>query len=683
MKKLSVALILIFVATIAISAYGQNVGINTNVPNTTLHITDTGHVHLKVATEIGEKSTYFTLKTKSEYGDLSLKKYSIVQVGTMVGIPLAGKASIITGEDTEGLLLGTLNQNASLNIITGGQERIRINGGGFIGIGTPNPLEKIDVYNPIKAGLRLRTNGDLSELFLENSSGADFTEYKIKNQSSRIHHTIRSQDFTTETTAITIDQNARIGVRTQNPTEALDVAGSIKTSGLIKPNGSAGAAGQVLTNNGNGTMQWAAAAAINGGEEINGNGTWGTDCAFPSITAYQPAFMENVNAGARFGASSAISGDYAIVGADLDNESGLTACGSVTIFKRNPTTGNWEHHSKIYNPSASSGDNFGFSVAIDGDYAIVGARNDDENGNTNCGSATILRRNPISDVWEVQGMKLTNPNSAPNDDFGYSVSINGSYAIVGAYGDDTLSYNETGSASIFKLNLSNIWVLDAKLWNPVQRAEDYFGFSVSINGASAIVGAPYDDETSGVIDEGSVTIFTRSPFFLNVWLGTKIPMPIYAQNYDNFGYSVSIYGNYAAVGNPLDDNGGAVDAGSVFVFKRNSTGWDSYTYISSPDGGFASVLDGFGNNVSLSNDLLIIGAWGDGPDNGVGEKSGSAYIFRRYGNNYWHKIQKINRPYNERIGGNSVAIEHINRRFLIGASNFLDGTGMVHFGKLK
>ncbi|HJM10187.1 MAG TPA: FG-GAP repeat protein, partial [Candidatus Marinimicrobia bacterium] len=95
--------------------------------------------------------------------------------------------------------------------------------------------------------------------------------------------------------------------------------------------------------------------------------------------------------------------------------------------------------SKIVASDAATGDNFGRSVAISGDYAIAGAPYDDDGG-TNSGSAYIFKRSGTE--WSQED-KIVASDPAANDVFGISVAISGDYAIVGAHNDD-----DGGSSSV-------------------------------------------------------------------------------------------------------------------------------------------------------------------------------------------------------------------------------------------
>ena len=316
-----------------------------------------------------------------------------------------------------------------------------------------------------------------------------------------------------------------------------------------------------------------------------------------------------------FGYSVSISGDYAIVGAYNDNDNGYGS-GSAYIFKRQGD--DWNETVKLTPSDGASGDNFGYSVSISGDYAIVGACWDDDR-RINSGSAYIFKRQ--GDTWNEMA-KLTASDGAYYDLFGYSVSISGDYAIVGAYWDDDKGVN-SGSAYIFKRQ-GDTWNEMAKLTASDGAIEDHFSCSVSISGDYAIVGANGDDDNGSY--SGSAYIFKRQG---DTWKETAKLTASDGAFYDYFGSSVSISGDYAIVGADGDD-----DIGSAYIFKRQGDTWNEMAKLTASDG---ASSDYFGYSVSISGDYAIVGADGD-DDNG--SNSGSTYIFKREGND-WNETAKL------------------------------------------
>ena len=308
----------------------------------------------------------------------------------------------------------------------------------------------------------------------------------------------------------------------------------------------------------------------------------------------------------QFGCSVFISGDYAIIGACGDDDKGIDS-GSAYIFRWGGTA--WVQQQKLTASDGAAVDYFGYSVSISGDYAIVGAVYDNDKGSSS-GSAYIFKQDGTS--WSQQ-QKLTASDGAASDLFGYSVSISGDYAIVGVISDDDKG-SESGSAYIFKWDGTS-WNQQQKLLASDGAAVDYFGISVSISGDYAIVGAIYDDDKGS--DSGSAYIFK--------WNGTswsqqqKLTASDGAAA-DQFGRSVSISGDYTIVGAKYDDDKGSA-SGSAYIFKWDSTGWVQQQKLTASDG---TAGNNFGYSVSISGDYAIVGAvWDD--DKGSG--SGSAYIF--------------------------------------------------------
>ena len=163
-----------------------------------------------------------------------------------------------------------------------------------------------------------------------------------------------------------------------------------------------------------------------------------------------------------FGISVSISGDYAVVGAHRDRDNGSFS-GSAYVFKRTDVT--WTQEAKLLPSDGAADDQFGISVSISGDYAVVGAQENDDNG-SNSGSAYLFKRSGTS--W-AQETKLLASDGAAADEFGRSVSISGDYAVVGAWRDND---NGTDAGSAYLYNLHDPFVA-----NPIQdvAADEDFG----------------------------------------------------------------------------------------------------------------------------------------------------------------------------------------------------------------
>ena len=307
-----------------------------------------------------------------------------------------------------------------------------------------------------------------------------------------------------------------------------------------------------------------------------------------------------------FGCSVSIRGDYAIVGAKEDNNENGVEAGSAYLFERSDIPGdpNWHEQEKLLASDGGESDHFGRSVSISGDYAIVGAP-DARNGSGWSGSAYVFY---YSGAILVQYPKLVASDGASQDYFGLSVSISGDYAIVGSPGDDD-NGDSSGSAYIFK-RVGATWSEQTKLLALDGASQDYFGFSVSISGDYAIVGTSWDGTTAYIFKRDGTT-----------WNQQAKLIASDGKQGNSFGRSVSISGDYAIVGARYDDDNG-LDSGSAYLFKREGTTWGQHAKLLPSDG---DEDDNFGCSVSVSGDQILVGARGDeGFFN-----SGAAYVFKK------------------------------------------------------
>jgi len=327
--------------------------------------------------------------------------------------------------------------------------------------------------------------------------------------------------------------------------------------------------------------------------------------------AYSTSFNDH------FGVSVSISGNYAIVGAHLEDDVDGTNSGKAYIF--DVATGNLVH--TLDNPNAystSAGDSFGNSVSISGNYAIVGAYWEEDADGDYSGKAYIY------DVTTGNLLHtLDNPNpysTSLSDNFGISVSIDGNYAIVGAYSEDDAGASSSGKAYIFDVTTGNLLhTLD----NPNAYSTingDLFGYSVGISGNYAIVGAYREGAPSGA-DSGKAYIFDVTTG--NLLHTIDNPTAYSTSANDRFGLSLSIDGNYAIVSAPLEDDAGGTESGKAYIFDV-TTGNLVHT-LDNPNAYSTSQTDYFGVSVSISGNYVMVGA--NYEDDASGTESGKAYIY--------------------------------------------------------
>jgi hypothetical protein len=330
-----------------------------------------------------------------------------------------------------------------------------------------------------------------------------------------------------------------------------------------------------------------------------------------------------------FGASVALSGDTAVVGAWGADVLGNLGQGSSYVYTRNQGgADNWGQVKKL---AASDGDDnhhFGYAVAINGqaDTVVVGAYHATVIGAYRRGTAYVFDRNQggSPDSWG-QVAKLVASDGVANDNFGVSVAIKGEYVMVGAVGDESIR----GAAYMYFRNQggANTWGEIKKLQAPDGAAGDNFGIAVTGNleADTFVVGAPGDDSW-----RGSAYVYS---LWGNNWVREKSIIPDDSIPGDIYGYATAISGDTLVVGAYGFDSG----RGAAYVFSRNwgaADNWGQVKKLTASDGAAGAQ---FGFSVAISGDTIVVGAFGDD------DMRGAAYIFDRNqgGADKWGQVVKL------------------------------------------
>ena len=301
-----------------------------------------------------------------------------------------------------------------------------------------------------------------------------------------------------------------------------------------------------------------------------------------------------------FGSSVALTHGLAVIGAISDNTQEPNT-GSAYIFEC--CAGVWSEAAKLIAEDGAEGDHLGASVAISGDMAVVGAPDDDAMG-FRSGSAYVFERQ-LDGTW-TQFQKLTASDGAPVDHFGDGVAISGTIIVVGARADDDLGWG-SGSAYVFERFLSGLWFQVAKLRASDGKFLDAFGSSVAVDGNTALIGSPGAHGLG--YWEGAAYVFERASD--GTWSEVAKLFAADGENSDGFGHAVALEGDTALLGAPGDDDHGQC-SGSAYVFVRGQDRtWSQVTKLVPEDG---ELWDCFGNDVAVSGNIGVIGTYPQDPN---------------------------------------------------------------------
>ena len=342
----------------------------------------------------------------------------------------------------------------------------------------------------------------------------------------------------------------------------------------------------------------------------------------------------NREAGDQFGNSVSVDGDTAVVGAWGDDD----YKGAAYVFTRQ--SGAWSQVAKLTATDGAINDNLGRSVAVDGNTVVVGAFGD----NGGQGSAYVFSKPGGGWATATETARLTASDGAANDYFGKSVAVDGNTVVVGAWQDD----NSRGSAYVFT-EPGGGWAdatQTARLTAYDRDVGDYFGTSVAVNGNTVVVGADHDDNT-----KGSAYVFSKPG---GGWVDATQTARLTAYDRDAgdlLGRSVAVDGNTVVVGAWGNDN----TKGSAYVFTEPGGGWSDATETARLTAHDRDAGDAFGWSVAADGNMVVAGAWGDD------DSRGSAYVFTKPSGGWADATETARLTANDRGAGDefghSVAVD--------------------------
>jgi uncharacterized protein (TIGR03437 family) len=353
-----------------------------------------------------------------------------------------------------------------------------------------------------------------------------------------------------------------------------------------------------------------------------------------------------------FGCSVALNGDTAAVGAKM-NDHGLTSLDEGSVYTFNRSGAEWLPQDQIWPADGEEFDQFGQSVALDGELLLVGAAENDLGANQEQGAAYLFVRK--GSKW-YQQRRLFAEDGSSGDRFGVSVALSGDAMLVGA-NQDSLKFKREGSAYV--LTVRNTDHIPGPLLTANDGKEgDFFGQSVALSGDVLAVGASGYDGAAPY--QGAVYIFTRSG---DTWVPQQKLTPGGAAASERFGWSVALHGDTLVVG-AFGYNQGR---GGAYIFTRNGAVWSQDAILTDKEGLPGDV---FGNSVAIHNGTVVVGA----PLDAIGQnqQQGSASIFVRSGGG-WQQLKKI-------IAADGVAGEAFGMSVAISGATLVVGAPRDYIG---
>ena len=271
-----------------------------------------------------------------------------------------------------------------------------------------------------------------------------------------------------------------------------------------------------------------------------------------------PNFITNDS---QFGKSVSIDGDFAVVGSPYDNLSGWVEGGAAYIYKKD-TNGVWNFFQMLVLDRPSSGDRYGYSVSIDDDYIAIGCPGEDYNAMTNCGAVYRYKYNNLLNTWRMN--QLTYGQNS-NDQLGFSVAVNhGGYVAAGAPYYSNMLQRSVGRVNIYKTNLLTPPDGDLDHIQSSYGIESYqnFGWSVDINKHLAVAGGPRHDYNGR--DSGSIRFI-----YFNDGTESAFTAPVEVSTRDYYGWDLDL--DVMCDKASVESNPGGIDAEA---FKTGPTGYD-------------------------------------------------------------------------------------------------------------
>lgn len=371
----------------------------------------------------------------------------------------------------------------------------------------------------------------------------------------------------------------------------------------------------------------------------------------------------------RFGFSLAVEGDLVLVGARETKDVG-TDSGAVYVMRRTEPPGGptqWVQEAKLLPSGLGIADSyFGNAVAIDGDVIVVGATHDDE-FLSNAGAAYVFRYNDLTENWDLEA-KLHASDAASSDHFGISVAIRGDELAVASEWHDAGGVTNTGAAYVFRYDsMSGVWNEEQKFVPPVLSSGADYGRGLAFSDQGLVISEPWSDFFGDGLGAVFVYVHDGAVWNLEQSIGPNLP-----GDDDGFGQALSIDGNrmaVVAVRYPID--------GYIAILEFDGSLWQRVDTVTQ----CVDSSSSWRNSVCLRGDWLLAGRSGDyRAHEQTITQVGSAYAYH-YNGAFWDMEEFFyiaDGMQSDRFGS---AVALIGDEALISApdrDDYGDGSGLVY-----
>lgn len=272
--------------------------------------------------------------------------------------------------------------------------------------------------------------------------------------------------------------------------------------------------------------------------------------------------------------SIAVDGEWAVVGASNDDVPGAAYGGSAYVYALE--AGEWVLHAKLKPPAPGPYAAFGGGVAISGNTLVIGAPT------TTCGPGRAYVYTLTESGAELE--TALEPDEAIDACFGYLVAIDGDVLAI-----SSTEYSGNTSRVHMYSRVNGSWIA-GQVFD--ENSGSDFGSALALEGDVMLVGLPRHNSVAQYGREASG------------WVWQRTLSPSDAAFQDQFGSAVALVGDLALVGAVADDNVRGVNAGSAYVFRRNGSSWTEERKLLKSDG---QADDFFGGSVAIVGNSLLVG----------------------------------------------------------------------------